>query len=113
MEILFRRGAATAGEIHADLPDPPSYSGVRTILRVLERKGHVVHTTRGTQYVYRVAAAARDVRRSALRQMIKTFFEGRPERAVSAILSSGDVRLSADEAEELRRLIDHAERRRR
>lgn len=111
MDALYRAGQATAAEVLAALPDPPSYSGVRTILRVLEKKAHVVHDVQGTQYVYRPVASGKTVRKSAVRHLIRTFFEGRPERAVSAILARGDVRLSPEDAEELRRLIDRAERR--
>jgi predicted transcriptional regulator len=111
MDVLFRAGQATAAEVLAAIPNPPSYSGVRTILRVLERKRHVVHDVQGTQYVYRPVASEKTVRQSALRHLIRTFFGGRPERAVTAILSRGDVRLSPEDAEELRRLIDRAERR--
>lgn len=112
MDVLFRRGSATAAEIEQSIPDAPSYSGVRTILRVLERKGHVVHESRGTQYVYRPATSRSSASKSAVKHLIATFFEDRPARALSAILSSDDLRLSSEEAAELLTRIEKARKRR-
>jgi predicted transcriptional regulator len=93
MDILHRRGDATAGEVLAELPQPPSYSAVRAMLRVLEQKGRIMHTERGRTYVYRPTASRKAVRRQALRHMVFTFFGGSVEEAASALLdlSEGQI----------------------
>src|SRR5580765_5242280 len=86
VDILYRRGRATAGEVMEELPDSPSYSTVRTQLRVLEEKGHVRHETDGLKFVYIPAAPRHTVRKSALRHLVETFFDGSVEQAVAALL---------------------------
>src|SRR5512132_4013332 len=83
MDILFRRGRATASEVMSDLSGEPSYSTVRTQLRVLEEKGHVRHEEEGLRYVYVPALARHAARKSALRHLLDTFFEGSTEKAVA------------------------------
>src|SRR5262252_3408037 len=86
MDILHRRGEATASEVMAELADPPSYSAVRAMLRVLEQKGRISHSERGRTYVFRPTASRQTVRRQALRHLIFTFFGGSAEAAASALL---------------------------
>src|SRR6478609_9596930 len=94
MDILYQRGRATAGEIHEALPDAPTYSAVRAKLRVLEEKGHVRHQEEALRYVY-VPTVARDTaRRSALRHLVSTFFEGSVEQAVAALVDISTSNLS-------------------
>src|SRR6266571_206917 len=108
MDILFRRGRATASQVMAELPGDPSYSTVRTQLRVLEDKGHVRHEEDGQRYVYAPAVPRRTVRRSALKHLVETFFEGSVEQTVAALLGSDATRLSIPELERIAELIDKA-----
>jgi BlaI family transcriptional regulator, penicillinase repressor len=103
MDILYRLGRATAGEVMAHLPGDPSYSTVRTQLRVLESKKHVRHEEIGLRYVYTPVAPRREVRKSALRHLIATFFEGSTEQVVEALLGGDGTRLSD---EQLKRIAD-------
>jgi predicted transcriptional regulator len=103
MDILYRRGRATVGEVMADLSGTPSYSTVRTQLRVLEEKGHVRHEEQGLRYVYEPAVPRGEARKSALRHLIDTFFDGSAEQAMAALLGGGRKRLSDAE---LRRIAD-------
>lgn len=103
MDILFRRGRATAGEVMDELPGEPSYSTVRTQLRVLENKGHVRHEEHGLRYVYMPAMPRHAARKSALRHVVNTFFDGSIEKAVVALLGGEAVRMSDAE---LRRIAD-------
>src|ERR1700688_3764853 len=86
MEIIYRRGSANAAEVLADLPDPPSYSAVRGMLRLLEQKGYVAHDWDGPRHVFRAAAAPAQVRKSAARHFLRTFFNNSMESAVAAML---------------------------
>ena len=108
VDILYRRGRATAAEVMEDLPGGPSSSTVRTQLRVLEEKGHVRHETDGPRYVYIPAAPRHTVRRSALRHLVNTFFEGSVEQAVAALLGGESARLSEKELERIADLIARA-----
>src|SRR5438445_5538630 len=103
MDVLYRRGRATAGEVMRELPGDPSYSTVRTQLRVLESKGHVRHEEQGLRYVYVPVVPRRAVRKSALRHLVDTFFDGSAEKVVEALLGGEGARLSD---EELRRIAD-------
>jgi predicted transcriptional regulator len=107
MDILYRRGKATAGEVMGELPGDPSYSTVRTQLRVLEEKGHVRHDEHGLRYVYAPAVPRRAASRSALRHLMDTFFDGSAEKTVAALLG-GDRTLSDDELERIAELIANA-----
>jgi BlaI family penicillinase repressor len=106
VDILYRRGRATAADVMEDLPGDPSYSTVRTQLRVLEDKGHVRHEEDGQRYVYTPAVPRGTVRRSALKHLVETFFEGSVEQTVAALLGSDAARLSADELERIAELIE-------
>ena len=108
MDILFQRSEATGSEILEALPDPPSYSAVRAVLRVLEQKGHVRHQIQGLRYVWKPRIARESVRRSALRHLMHTFFEGSVEQTVAALLEQSDVRLDDRKLARLRELIDEA-----
>ena len=110
MDILYQRGRATAAEIHAALPDPPSYSAVRAKLRVLEEKGHVRHEEEGLRYVYVPAVSRHAARKSALRHVVETFFEGSAEKTVAALLGGEAARLSDDELNRIADLIDKAKK---
>jgi len=94
--------------VQASLPDPPSYSAVRAMLRVLEEKGHARHLQDGPRYVYVPCVARERAKRSALRHMVRTFFDGSPEEVVAALLDDRSAKLSDDELDRLARLIDRA-----
>ena len=108
MDILFRRGRATAGEVMDDLPGNSSYSTVRTQLRVLETKGHVRHEEEGLRYVYVPAVRRQTARKSAVRHLVETFFDGSAEKAVTALLGGEASRLSDEELERIAELIEKA-----
>ncbi|HEY3439982.1 MAG TPA: BlaI/MecI/CopY family transcriptional regulator [Paludibaculum sp.] len=108
MEILYRRGRATAAEIHQDIADRPSYSAVRAHLRSLEDKGHVRHEAEDLRYVYSPTGQPAKARKSALAHLVTTFFEGSPARAAAALLDSRSARLSDDELDHLSGLIEKA-----
>jgi BlaI family transcriptional regulator, penicillinase repressor len=107
IDILYRRGRATAAEVMEDLPGDSSYSTVRTQLRVLEEKGHVRHEQDGQRYVYSPAVPRGTVRRSALKHLVETFYEGSVEQTVAALLG-GDSGLSERELERIAELIEKA-----
>lgn len=108
MDILFRLERATVAQVLAELPDPPTYSAVRGMLRLLEDKGFITHERDGLRYVYLPAGDTSQARRSALRHMVNTFFGGSSESAVAALLDLPETRLSADERERMMRLIRKA-----
>ena len=108
MEVIYRRGQATAAEVLEDLPDPPSYSAVRAMLRVLEEKGHLRHDQQGPRYVFLPTVPRDQARRSALQQLVHTFFDGSTEQAVAALLDQSDRTLSDAELARLARLIAQA-----
>ncbi len=108
MDVLHRQGRATAAQVQAALPDPPGYSGVRALLRILEDKGYVKHQADGARYVYLPRASRETARRSALKQMVSTFFAGSVTQAVAALLDSADARLGEAEWAELKERIDQA-----
>jgi predicted transcriptional regulator len=95
MDILVRRGEATAAEVMHDLPDPPTYSSVRSILSILVEKGHVTHREEEFRYVYLPARSTAQMREEALRHVIRTFFNGSTEQVVAAALRMSDTKLSA------------------
>jgi predicted transcriptional regulator len=105
MDILFRRGRATAAEVMAELPGEPSYSTVRTQLRVLEEKGHARHEEDGVRFIYMPAVARHAARKSALRHLIETFFDGSSEKAVAALLGGEGSKLSDAQLDRIADLI--------
>lgn len=110
MDVLYARGRASAAEVQEALPDPPSYSAVRAMLRILEEKGHVRHEQDGPRYLYRPTVTRDTAKRSALRHILKTFFDGSTEQAISALLDESSAKLSDAELERLARLIEQARR---
>jgi BlaI family transcriptional regulator, penicillinase repressor len=108
MDFLYQRGRATAAEVQANLPDPPSYSAVRAMLRVLEDKGHTRHEEEGPRYVYLPRVTRDRAKRSALRHVVRTFFGGSPEQMVAALLDDRSTQLSEEELGRLARLIERA-----
>ena len=108
LDILYERGQASAAEVQAALPEPPSYSAVRALLRILEEKRHVRHQQDGPRYIYLPTVARDNAKRSALRHMLKTFFDGSAEQAISALLDENSSKLSQAELDRLARMIDTA-----
>jgi predicted transcriptional regulator len=108
IDVLYRHGRATAADVMAELPGNPSYSTVRTQLRVLEVKGHVRHDDDGQRYVYSPAVPRGTVRRSALKHLVETFFDGSVEQTVAALLGGDAARLSNEELERIAELIAKA-----
>jgi len=107
MDIMYQRGSASAAEVQRDLPDPPSYSAVRAMLRLLEEKGHLRHRQEGPRYVYDPTVPRDRARRSATRRLLDTFFEGSTAQAVATLLESTSD-LSDEELAKLADLIDKA-----
>jgi predicted transcriptional regulator len=110
MDVLYRRGEATAGEVLDELSDPPTYSAVRSILRILKSKGHVIHRADGARYVYAPAVAQDRARRAAVDHLVETFFSGSAARAMAALLRREDLDLSEAQVRKLAREIRQSER---
>src|SRR5918993_3129024 len=108
MDILYQLGRATAGEVGRALPGEPSDSTVRTQLRVLETKGHVRHEEEGLRYVYTPVVPRRVVRKSALKHVMNTFFDGSVEKVVAALLGPDGGRLSEEELDRISELVAKA-----
>lgn len=108
MDIVYQRGQATAAEVMEQLPDPPSYSAVRAMLRLLEEKGYLRHEQDGPRYLFKPTLGREKARKSALKQMLQTFFDGSTEQAVAALLDMSRSKLSEDELERLSQLIEDA-----
>jgi predicted transcriptional regulator len=108
MDIVYRRGRATAHEVLEELADPPGYSAVRALLRLLEERGHLKHVQDGTRYVYTPAVTRGDARKSALAHLVRTFFAGSVEQAVVSLVESSRSKLSRDELDRLADVIDRA-----
>jgi predicted transcriptional regulator len=110
MDVLHARGEATAAEVHAALPDRPSYSTVRALLRILEGKGHIKHRRAGLHYVYLPLESRAQASRSALRRVLATFFGGSVDQAVATLLDVSDTRLSEIDREKLLAIINKAKK---
>ncbi|HVE66435.1 MAG TPA: BlaI/MecI/CopY family transcriptional regulator [Thermoanaerobaculia bacterium] len=108
MDMVYQLGRATATDVLEGLPDPPSYSAVRAMLRVLENKGHLRHVLEGKSYVYMPTLARTRASRSALQNMVSTFFDGSAEKAVAALLDISGSQLTDDQLTHLSRLIEQA-----
>jgi predicted transcriptional regulator len=108
IDILYSTGRATAAEVQAALPDPPSYSAVRAMLRILEDKGHVRHEQDGPRYVYLPTVARDNAKKSAMKHMLHTFFDGSASQAISALLDDHTARFSDAELDRLARIIERA-----
>ena len=108
IDILYSQGRATAAEVQAALPDPPSYSAVRAMLRILEDKGHVRHEQDGPRYVYLPTVARDNAKKSAMRHMLQTFFDGSASQAISSLLDDPRATFSDGELDRLAKMIDKA-----
>jgi predicted transcriptional regulator len=108
MDVIYRLGRASAADVLAKLPDPPSYSAVRAMLRVLEEKGHVRHEEQGARYVFLPVVPREKARRSALKQLVQTFFDGSTEQAVAALIDVSASKLSDQDLDRLAQLIEQA-----
>jgi BlaI family transcriptional regulator, penicillinase repressor len=108
MEILFQRGKASAAEVRESMSDAPGYSAVRAMLRILEEKGHVKHQAEGLKYVY-VPSIGRDkAKRTAVKHLMETFFNGSPEHVVAALLDVSSTRLSPENLDRMAQMIEAA-----
>jgi len=110
MDVLYRRGKATAMEVLEGLPDPPSNAAIRTLLRILEDKGHVRHTQEGARYVYAPRLSRARARRSVLENVIRNFFDGSREKLMAALLDGGAGKLSPEELQNFSELIERAQK---
>ena len=108
MNIIYQNGQATAVEIREQLPDPPSYSTVRALLAVLEKKGHLKHKVKGPRYIYHPTLAREKIKHSALQNLMQTFFDNSTERVVAALMDISGSELSDEEFEKLTSLIEQA-----
>ncbi|MDE0859890.1 MAG: BlaI/MecI/CopY family transcriptional regulator [Akkermansiaceae bacterium] len=106
LDILYRLGEATAQDVLEELPDPPSYSAVRALLATLENKEMVKHTKNGRRYLYAPMITERKAKRTALKGLLHTFFQGKPQNLVAALLDPSDQNLSREEIKEIRKLVE-------
>ena len=111
MDALYALGRGTAAQVRERLPDPPGYSAVRALLRILEEKGHVRHDLDGPRYVYAPVVDARRARKNAVSHLVKTFFQGSAEKAVAALIESSDTKLSDEAIDRIERLVAAARKR--
>jgi len=111
MDVVYRLGRATAQDVLDNLQDPPSYSAVRALLRLLEERGHVTHTSDGTRYVYAAAVSRGTARRRALEHLMSTFFDGSVEQTVSALVESSKEKLTNAELDRLAEVVERARKR--
>jgi len=107
MDIIYRLEKATAKEVQENLPDPPSYSAVRALLATLENKGMLSHGKESRSYVYKPVINGQKARKSALKNLLTTFFEGKPKNLVAELLEDDDQSLSKDEIDAIRKLVDN------
>jgi BlaI family penicillinase repressor len=110
LEILIERGKASASEVRASMADAPSYSSVRTLLRVLEDKGHVKHREEGLRYVYLPTVGRERAKRSAVKHLLKTYFNGSAEQIVAALLDVSSTQLTREELDRMAQMIEDARR---
>ena len=108
MDILFQRGKASASEVRQSMQDAPSYSAVRTLLRVLEEKGHVRHRAEGLRYVYVPTLGREKAKRTAVKHLMDTFFSGSPEQIVAALLDVSSTQLTREELDRMAEMIEKA-----
>ncbi len=110
MDIIYQRGQATAAEVLENLPDPPSYSAVRAMLKILEDKGHLRHKQQGPRYVFLPKVSREKAKRSAVKHLLQTFFDGSAESAVATLLDGSRSDLSNADLDRLNRLISQAKK---
>jgi predicted transcriptional regulator len=111
MDAVYRRGRAAVSDVLGDMPDPPGYSAVRAMMGKLEEKGHLRHEQEGPRYVYFPSRPREEARATALRRVLRTFFDGSPTKAVAAMLDLSVEDLNEGDLDELQRLIDDAKTR--
>ena len=112
MDVLYRRGHATAAEVLEGIPDPPSYSAVRAMLRILEEKGHVRHEQDGARYVFLPTLKRDTAKRSALKHVVNTFFEGSASQVMAALFDMSSRTMDEQELDRLHELIEEAKKKR-
>ena len=110
MDVIYRRGQATALDVIGEIPEPPSYSTIRALLVVLEKKGHLKHTKEGSKYLYAPVRSRQQAAKSALRRVLQTFFESSVEKAVAALLDSSDKKLSDQDLDRMAKMIEKAKK---
>jgi BlaI family transcriptional regulator, penicillinase repressor len=110
VDILYRRGRATAHEVLANMKDAPSYSAVRALLRLLEERGHARHVVEGTRYVYTPQIARSDARRSAIAHLVRTFFGGNAGDAITALVDTTRSKLTDEELDRIAALVERAKK---
>ncbi|MEP7336365.1 MAG: BlaI/MecI/CopY family transcriptional regulator [Acidobacteriota bacterium] len=110
MDIVYSRGQATAADVQESLPDPPGYSAVRAMLRLLEEKGYLKHEQDGPRYLFKPTLAREKARKSAMKQMLETFFDGSTEQAVAALLNLSKSKLGKDELDRMSQMIETAKK---
>src|SRR6516225_1418164 len=110
MDILYQRGKSSASEVREAMPDPPSYSAVRAMLRILEEKAHVRHQAEGLTYVYLPTVARDKAKRSAVKHLLDTFFDDSPEQIVAALLDVSSTRLTREELDRMAAMIEQAKK---
>jgi predicted transcriptional regulator len=110
MDVLYREGKATVADVLAGIPDPPSYSAVRALLRILEAKGHIRHEQDGPRYVFLPTLKRESAKRSALRHVVNTFFEGSASQVMAALFEMSARDIDDEELARIRRLVDAAKR---
>jgi BlaI family penicillinase repressor len=110
MDVLHAKQSATAAEVRAAMPDPPGYSAVRALLRILEEKGYARHREEGARYVYLPRASKQSASRSALKRVVATFFQGSVSQAMAALLEKADTELSETELDQLEQIIRQAKK---
>ena len=108
MDVVYQRGKASVADVLGDLPDPPSYSAVRALMRILEDKGHLKHTKQGAKYIYRATRSRKVAARSAMRRVLRTFFDGSTENAVVALLGVSPTKLTPRQLNRIAALVEQA-----
>jgi BlaI family transcriptional regulator, penicillinase repressor len=108
MDVVYRRGRATVKEVLNDLPDPPSYSAVRALMRILEEKGHLQHEREKAKYVYKPIRTRRAAAKLAIRRVVQTFFDNSATKAAAALLSAYEPELNAEELDSLKQMVEQA-----
>ena len=108
MDVVYAHGQASVADVLADIADPPSYSSVRALMRILEEKGHLRHRKDGVKYIYLPTRPRRAAGRSAMRNLLRTFFDGSTEKAVAALLDVSDNKLTDQQLNRLRGIIEQA-----
>ncbi len=108
MDALYKLGKATAAQIQAAMPDPPSYTAIRTLLTILEKKGHIRHRADGPRYIYEPKVAREKMAQRAVKSVLQTFFDDSVEGVMAALLNQEDKKLSREELDRLARMIEKA-----